>query len=293
MKKTNNRSWDHIHSIRRHVKGSFFGTMGFCTSWAVDIHGLKRQWIEVNELDLQLNDLPEKLKGKKIAHLSDLHCSKTVSKKYLQLCADKVNNLNPDMVVLTGDYVTYDPSGNYRKKVVDILSTIDAPLGIYACLGNHDYGVGKFLKKHQDKAIYKMMLDMEDNGINLLRNKSHAIDVDGHGVWLVGFGDIWAKDYKPEQAFKKVGFDDTVLALAHNPKIANELSDYKVDAVFSGHTHGNSVDQLFGSARKGNNFYRSGLYEVEGKKLYVNKGLGRLGRAFFNARPEITLYNLT
>ncbi len=265
--------------------------MGFCTSWAVDIHGLKRQWIEVVDVDLELKNLPDKLEGKKIAHLSDLHLSRTVSKRYLKLCIDEVNRQKPDIVILTGDYVTYDPVGRFRGKVVDLLAQLDAPLGTYACLGNHDYGVGKFLKKQQHEAIKKMFREMNEFGINMLRNASTVVDVDGQGVWLVGFGDLWAKDFEPEKAFKKVAPQDTVLALAHNPKTIDCLHEYKADAVFSGHTHGNAVDKFWGKNRKGS-FYRSGLYEVNGKKLYVNRGLGRLGRAFFNARPEITVYTL-
>ena len=88
-----------------------------------------------------LKHLPAAFKGKRIIQVSDLHCSRTVSGPYLKACIERVNKLCADIVVLTGDYITHDYYGQFRKKVVKLLSGIRSKYGVLACLGNHDYGI--------------------------------------------------------------------------------------------------------------------------------------------------------
>ncbi|MFA7486418.1 MAG: metallophosphoesterase, partial [Phycisphaerae bacterium] len=109
--------------------------MGFCTPWAIDISGIHKQWLEIVQTELKLPNLGESFKGLKMVQISDLHCSTTVSKRYLRHCVKQVNNLNADLVVLTGDYITHDYSGRFRCKVVEILGGLQARLGVYASLG--------------------------------------------------------------------------------------------------------------------------------------------------------------
>jgi predicted MPP superfamily phosphohydrolase len=86
-----------------YLKGAALGTLGFCTRSAVDVEGLRREWIEIVEIDLQLQNLPSKLEGIRIAHISDLHYSRTVSSEYLRRCVERLNLLDVDIVLLTGD----------------------------------------------------------------------------------------------------------------------------------------------------------------------------------------------
>ena len=107
----------------RYLKGAAFGKLGFCTSWAVNAHHDDGpEWVEVVEVPLRLKKIPAVFKGKRIIHVSDLHCSRTVSGKYLKCCIERINRLAADIVVLTGDYVTYDYYGRFRKKVVKLIS---------------------------------------------------------------------------------------------------------------------------------------------------------------------------
>lgn len=274
----------------RHIGGKAIGTMGFCTSLAVGKESSHPQWLQVTNIDLQIPNLPARFRGKRIVHLSDLHCSSVVTEKYLRKCINRVNSLDPDIVILTGDYITHDFSGRFREKAVDLVGRIRNTHGVYACLGNHDYGMGIFKRTHKHR-MCGMIDGMENHGISVLRNDSTVLEIDGSQLWLVGLGDLWANDFRPEAAFKNVPDNAAVIALVHNPDGLDHLHDYSIDAVMSGHTHGVASEHGWMQLAKKRN-YHAGLYDVRGKKLYVNRGLGRLGRARLNAPPEITVCTL-
>lgn len=278
----------------RYLKGAALGRLGFCTSWAVDAHGHGKEWLEVVKIDLHLKKLPKPFHGKRIIHISDLHCGRTVSGKYLSHCVDRINKLNADMVVLTGDYVTYDYYDTFKKKIVGLMGGIKSRYGIYASLGNHDYGIGKNLKTRREKALMKMIEAMKDNGIKVLRNESTLIEIDGKPLWFVGLGDLWADDFEPDKAFRAVETDGTAIALSHNPQTFEHLQKFSAGAIMSGHTHGMRIGWRAANKkliRNRHTFY-AGMYKIAGKTLYVNRGLGRVGKMMFNTRPEITVYNL-
>lgn len=278
----------------RYLKGAVFGKLGFCTSWAVDVHDGGEEWIEVVEVDLEIDGLGDSFHGKRIIHISDLHCSRTVSSKYLGHCIDRINVLDGDIVVLTGDYITSDYHGRFREKVVDLVSGIESKYGVYACLGNHDYGDGGLCGARRDRGMEEMVEGFEAGGVNVLRNDRHVLEIDGDELSLVGLGDIWAGDFEPEKAFDGADHNGSVIALAHNPKALKYLKNFCVDAVMCGHTHGIGVEWATSTAQPIVNRRKhfSGMYNVGGKKLYVNRGLGRLGKLMFNVRPEITVYSL-
>ena len=278
----------------RHIAGATLGRLGFCTSWAVDVRGGSQEWIEIVEVDLHLGRLAEQFEGMRIIHISDLHCSRTVSSKYLRRCIERVNRLDADVVLLTGDYVTHDIYGRFRKRVVELVSCISSRYGIYACMGNHDYSVNGVVGSLRFEGLYEMIRGMESCGINVLRNESAVLERAGHRLWFVGLGDLWAADLNPAKAFADVDRDGVVIALAHNPESIKHMERFDYDAIVCGHTHGEPVQfsRLRGRALLSWHDYYSGLYEFRDKKLYVNRGLGRLGRFFYNVNPEITVFNL-
>lgn len=278
----------------RYLKGVALGSLGFCTSWAVDVQGEGPEWVEVVEVALGLRNLSHRFRGKRIVHISDLHCSRTVSGKYLRRCVERINLLDADIVVLTGDYVTYDYDGRFRERVVSLVGNIRSRLGIYACLGNHDYGVGGVFRARQEERLVEMIRGLESRGVNVLRNESSLLAIDGQGLRFVGLGDLWAGDVEPEKAFAGVEADEAVIVLAHNPDLVKHLHQFDIDAVMCGHTHGSQfgLTGLPNEPVVSRRFHYSGMYDVGGKKLYVNRGLGRLGKAIFNVRPEITVFNL-
>lgn len=283
-----------INSLGRYVRGAAFGKLGFCTSWAVGVDGAGAEWVEVVEVGLELANLPGAFDGKRIVHVSDLHYSRTVTGKYLRRCVERINLLDADIVVLTGDYVTHDHHCRFREKVAELVGGIRSRLGVYACLGNHDYGIGGLFRSRRDGALRRMVDGMEDSGVSVLRNESSVLEIDGQGLRLVGLGDLWAGDFEPERAFDGIGLDEVVIALAHNPDVIEHLHGFDVDAVMCGHTHGARVGFVGapGESIVDRRFYYAGMYHVGGMKLYVNRGLGRLGKLLFNTRPEITVFSL-
>jgi predicted MPP superfamily phosphohydrolase len=284
-----------------YLKGVTLGTLGFCTGWAVDAQGNGPEWIEVVEIDLHLHRPSclrkkaggyDRLHGTRVAHISDLHFSRTVSSAYLHRCVERINTLDVDIVVLTGDYITYDFHGRYREKVIALLGNIESRFGAYACLGNHDYGVA-LSGRRRGSLLRRLIRGMEASGVTVLRNESTVLEIDGHPLWFVGLGDLNVGDFDPEKAFAEVPTDQVTIALMHNPRGVEHLSEFAANAVVSGHTHGRKA--RFSVCLPGTNEERrfhTGLYEFEGKKLYVNRGLGRVGRTRMNIRPEITVYTL-
>lgn len=279
---------------RRYLRTATLQNMDPRTSRAVDIYGYGLQYLEVIQVDLQLPRLAGQFHGKRIVHISDLHCSRTVSTKYLRYCIDRINRLDADIVVLTGDYVTHDIYGRFRKKMIDLVADIRSRLGIYACLGNHDYGIGGVFGSLREHQLRRMINDMTNCGIKVLRNGSSVLQIDGESLWFVGLGDLWADDFEPEKAFADVDANGPVITLAHNPDSIKHLKQFDFDAVMCGHTHGIPVQFVtsFGWPVLNRYDYHAGLYRLGNKKLYVNRGLGRFGRTLFNTRPEITIFNL-
>jgi predicted MPP superfamily phosphohydrolase len=282
-----------VNKQARYLKGSILGTLGFCTRWAVDVHGVGPEWIEVVEIDLPLQSRRTGLHGTRIAHISDLHHGRTVSGDYLRRCIERINLLDVDLVVMTGDYITYDIRGTYRQKLIALLGDIESRFGTYACLGNHDYGIRSLPGSRRENLLRQLIRTMEVKGVTVLRNESTVLNINGHPLWFVGLGDLRIGDFRPQEAFASVPTDQVTIALIHNPRGVEHLGEFAVSAVMSGHTHGRKTTPITRCAwRFRNRRFHSGMYEVEGTKLYVNRGLGRVGRVRLNVRPEITVFTL-
>ena len=279
-------------SRRRFIGGKAAGMLGFCTAWAVDDHNSGREWIEIVDISMPVDGLAEEFYGKRIVQVSDLHCSRTVSQLYLEKCIERVNSLDADIIVLTGDYVTHDFNGNYRRIAVDVIGKLKSRFGIYACLGNHDYGIGSVIRSRRGDLLADLTDGMGQYGVKMLRNESASIEIDGKELFFVGLGDVWAEDFRPEKAYKKIPKSSTSITLVHNPVSVEHLKNYRSNVVMSGHTHG--VQHPFAGTLGvlGKPKYHAGIYQVHDKQLYVNRGLGRLGQLICSPRPEITVLTL-
>lgn len=276
-----------------YLKGLALGTLGFCTRSAVDVNGSGAEWLEVVEIDLNLTKRHHRLHGTRIAHVSDIHLSSTVGAQYLSRCIERINFLEADIVLLTGDYITYDIMGKYRKKVAALLGRIKCRFGAFACLGNHDYGLKLMPSRTRYCMLIEFLRNLKEQGITVLRNQSTVLDIHGEPLRLVGLGDLRAGDFHPQKAFADASNGGVTIALVHNPKGAEYLDAFAVDVVFSGHTHGriSRFPHNHILNRKKRKFH-AGMYQVNETKLYVNRGLGRVGRMRFYSRPEITLLTL-
>jgi uncharacterized protein len=242
--------------------------------------------------DFALRRWPERMDGFTIALLSDFHYDPYCSVHPLRAAIGMVNNLRPDLIVLTGDFVSVPLFGDTRKGAFDaepcarLLRQMTAAHGVWAVMGNHDEGT--------DREIVNRALQAES--IRVLANQSEAIERDGARIWLAGVNDVLSHTADLSQTLRKVPATEAVILLAHEPDFADEASRFPVDLQLSGHSHGGQIRlpllpplYLPSMAKK----YVLGTYQVGPLPLYTNAGLGTVGVPLrFNCPPEITLLTL-
>jgi len=288
----------HNHLKRRHfLKTALAGAIAAPALCALDALAIEPHWVELVEQPLPLPNLPDAFLGRRLVQISDLHCSRVVSADYLNSCIDRVNQLAPDAVLLTGDYITYEGRNGYPAQVIDVIGRLRAGLGICAGLGNHDYGfLTRFHQAGRADLCQTLVEGLSACGVHVLRNRATPLTLDGKRLWIVGLGDLWSNNFQPDLAFRQVPAHEPAVALSHNPDTIDALASFPAGAVLCGHTHGGQINiPFFGPPFLPikNRLYYAGMFSVAGKRLYVNRGLGRLGRLRFNCRPEITLFTLT
>lgn len=247
-------------------------------------------WFELSQRDLPIPNLPPALTGKRLLHLSDLHLGKT-DPKYLDDAIDHAASLDYDMVALTGDIIsTYARAGGLDA--LRLLSRLKpAPLGGFACLGNHDYG----RNWREPRVGDEIAMAASDAGLRTLSNES----LDVHGLDVVGLDDLWAGRMSIRPAFADTRPDlRPTLVLCHNPD-ALDLPDWPRagrQAILAGHTHGGQCKPPFLPAPMlpvKNRLYSSGYIPVdENRHLHISRGLGYLRQVRFNCRPEMTMFTL-
>lgn len=235
---------------------------------------------------------PERLNGFTIALLSDFHFDPYFSSHPLHAAIPMLNDLHPDLIALTGDFVTVPTLGDVRKAAsaaepcARLLRQMTAPHGLWAVLGNHDEGTDH---KHVTRAL-------QAENIQVLANQSQPIQRDGARIWLAGVNDVLSKTADLQKTLRRVPADEAVILLAHEPDFADHAAKFPIDLQLSGHSHGGQVRLPFfpplflpAMAKK----YYWGTYQVGPLALYTNAGLGTIGvPARLNCPPEITLLTL-
>lgn len=253
-------------------------------AWFVEPH-----WLEIVERPLGIRDLPGPLEGATLVQLSDLHVGQHVSDDYILGVFATLEQLRPDILVITGDLTSYHP--DVVEQARRVYSRMPhGKLATLAILGNHDYGVGWSDVAHADRLVQAV----SDLGINVLRNAT----VDVSGLHIVGFDDLWARRFDPRSA---LGSTSTVLpsiALSHNPDTVDLDGWGRFDGwVLAGHTHGGQCKPPFlppPLLPVDNEAYTSGEFALSGgRRMYISRGVGHLQvQARFNARPEVTVFRL-
>ncbi len=215
-----------------------------------------------------VNIVKPKLFDFSIVQISDLHIGGLIDREFVKHSVEKINSLNADIVVITGDLI--DKKIETVKEVVLELTHIQAKHGIYYVLGNHEYF-------HDPLGIINFM---KDTNIKLLLNENVAIDE--LKLNIVGVTDLFgyrANLLEPNitKAFKECNSDYKTILLAHQPKFIEELADHKPDLILSGHTHGGQI-WPFNHLVKLQQPYVKGLHQLDnGSTIYVNSGIGFWG----------------
>ncbi|MFP4344942.1 MAG: metallophosphoesterase [Anaerolineales bacterium] len=261
-------------------------------------------WLDLERVRLPLAGWPAALDGFTLAQLTDLHVGGAAALERVERAVSLVNEVRPDLVVLTGDYVTSTTA--YAPQMAARLSRLRAPYGVYAVLGNHDVWTDL------DPGI------LEGEGITVLRDEGVEIAVEGISLSLVGvedvgytgFSGLFGTDSFPtfrrhwEPARERLAAlladlpqDAPRILLVHNPDFTEMLASGWADLALCGHTHGGQVRlPLLGApfvpSCLGQTFV-SGLVEGTYVPVYVSRGVGSISPAVrFNCRPEVTLLSL-
>lgn len=274
------------------------------------MHKLLSGPLSVDYLTIPIQGLPLSLNGIKIVQLSDLHYDGLRLSEAMLAEAIAVNNeIQPDLVVLTGDYVTDDPTP--IDTLAQRLKYLQSDRGIYAVLGNHDNDF--------PAARVKITQALCKAGIQVLWNDiAYPF---GSEMPLVGLADFWSREFDPAPAMAQLDPEKPRIVLSHNPDSAVKLQAWRVDLQLSGHTHGGQIVipglgpfptfyQAFRrfvpkSLRRWIPYMREdcykvvrhwqwaqGLHQVGNNWMYINRGLGTYppGRLF--CPPELTVITL-
>lgn len=268
--------------------------------WAVPAIGLgcfadaffvEPTWVEFVHRDLPMENLPADWDGRTLVQLSDIHVGQRVSDDYLIRTFEQVAALMPDVVVVTGDFVTSYARVPPRRKQIDRVYS-HLPRGSAAtlgCLGNHDYGFSD-----DGSALSDQLIDiLRDHGLQLLVNAASDLG----GLQIAGVDDLWHGDCRVRDALRQTTPDAARLVLCHNPDGA-DLPDWNGYRgwILSGHTHGGQCKPPFlppPLLPVKNRRYTAGEFSVaDGRQLSINRGLGHLLPVRFNCRPEVTVFRL-
>jgi predicted MPP superfamily phosphohydrolase len=238
--------------------------------------------LTVENVEIGLKRLPTKLEGFRIAHLSDIHHSRFTDLEHISRAVEIANDLEADLVLLTGDYVSHDP--DYIAPMADVLGGLRSKFGTYACLGNHDHWTDAELVTHL----------LRGEGINVLINEGFRFEARGSSFWLAGVDDYMAGKTDVSAALHGSFPDEMKVLLAHNPVIFRQAVRAKIDLTLSGHTHGGQIkvrdpEKRILPRRKLSN----GLHRRKESQIYITRGIGTVViPARYRCPPEVTIIRL-
>ncbi len=254
--------------------------------------------LETTRERVRLRGLPKAFEGFRIAQLSDIHIGPFMSAEEIRKYVGITNDLKPELVVLTGDFVTWDPTT--QGAVVKALAGLRAPSGVFGCLGNHELWTET---EHSITHLFAV------EGIQILRQARAPIERQGEMLNLIGVdfqtrtpggsrhGEGFVRGYL--EGVERLVLPDTVnILLSHNPNTFDRAADLGIDLSLAGHTHGGQVTLEFMhrnlSPGRLVTPYVRGWFQKTGAQLYVNRGIGTIGAPIrLNATPEITVFELT
>jgi predicted MPP superfamily phosphohydrolase len=274
---------------RKFIKRTFWGTVGvgFLTglySWQIEPF-----WLEFVKRKMPIANLPHNLIGKRLMQISDIHIGNRFDYNYIIDSFKKAQKFNPDFVVYTGDYVSYENEMQFEQLDEVLKYAVKGKTGTVGILGNHDYG-----KNWAEQAVAdKISEQLTSAGIEVLKNQQ----VDISGLNIIGFDDYWALNFSPEKVMNNYDQNKANLLLCHNPDVCDldVWNGYK-GWILSGHTHGGQCKPPFLNAPMlpvKNKRYSQGEIDLnDGRTLYVNRAVGHLWQVRFNVRPEITIFEL-
>lgn len=222
---------------------------------------------EITHHRIGIDLLPEAFRGFRIVQLTDIHHGVFLPGPMLRHVVSLANSLEPDIVAVTGDFVTY--SSAYIEPVAEILSGLRSRHGTYAVLGNHDFRVG----------ADQIAESLENNGIEVLRNSHVHLRRKGQSLYIAGIDDLLYKA-DLDRALRGIPQKAPTILLSHNPGIIGAASRAGVQLVLAGHTHGGQVNipflgNIWGRSEEQLRF-KVGWGRLGKTQIYVSRGIGTI-----------------
>lgn len=274
------------HTFLKLATSAFMGAVALATGGWMYASKLEPGWLEITSHSLILPRLHPAFDNYRIIQISDIHMETWMTRKRLADVVKIANKLRGNLIAITGDFVT-DLHARTPADLVDNLSKLKAPDGVFAVLGNHDYWTNV-------KSIRQVL---ELSGITELSNATHTFERNGANLHLAGVDDYWENKARLRDVLAQLPKEGAAILLAHEPDYAAiSAKSGRFDLQLSGHTHGGQVVlpgigpivlPMYG--RK----FPKGLYQVDDMLLYTNRGLGTARPQLrFNCRPEIAMITL-
>ncbi len=246
---------------------------------------LETYWIKIKKIELISNDIPKSFVGKKLVFVTDIHHGPFFSIERVRKLVKRINELQPDLILMGGDYVHREPK--YIEPIFDEFKKLNSKYGIYAVLGNHDHW--------EDSELTRRM--MIRNGIKVCDNKSYWIKIGDDSIKIGGVGDLWEDSQNLDSVINDLKKSDFSILISHSPDYLENLQTDLIDFTLSGHTHGGQMT-FFGLwapmlPSKYGQKYRYGLKRFGDMQSYISSGIGTITPPLrFFCRPEIVLIEL-
>jgi hypothetical protein len=251
-------------------------------------HFVEPVWLKTNAIELPFAGLDPRLDGLSVLHLTDFHLCRRVPASHIRQAVETGRRQQCSLVALTGDFVHAG-----CRQIAQLLSRLNAPLGVYAVLGNHDYSVRNPRGARRVPKLPGMVTDaLTDAGVRVLHNEHVILEHNGTKLAVAGVADAWSKEADLPKALGGIDPQVVRICLAHNPSVIQDLGNTRCDLMLSGHTHGGQIHLpklgrplLSRRMRE----YAGGLIPHPTGYLYVNHGIGYTVRWRYQVRPEIAV----
>lgn len=274
---------------RKFIKRTLFTGLGLTIGTGYYAWQIEPFWLEFVHVDMPLQNLPDELEGKTLMQLSDLHVGNRFNRSYLIDSMKKAAEYQPDIVVYTGDFISYENEKQFAQLEEVMQHAVLGKMGTLGILGNHDYAKDWSEQEVADQVVHVL----KNAGVHMLMNDSINIS----GLNIIGFEDAWGTNFRPSLAMKNYRKDEASVVLCHNPDVCDTpiWGDFE-GWILSGHTHGGQCKPPFlppPILPVKNPRYTAGKIELQANRtLYINRALGHLHQVRFLVRPEITIFTL-
>ena len=281
-----------LSTRRKFLSRLLIGASAVAAIGATDALLVEPKDLVADRVDIELRRLPEEFRGFRIAQISDIHFGPYMGKTGLERAVQLAQSFRPDLVALTGDFVSHpffgsnSPHGaRHAEPCADVLAKITGTT-VVAILGNHDHWNSATIVEGA----------LQDRGIKVLRNDAVPLERGNRRIWISGVDDVLVRAANLGRALRDVPRSEATILLAHEPDFADYAASFPVDLQLSGHSHGGQVKLpglgalvLPELAEK----YPVGLNRVGPLQVYTNRGLGMVTPPVrFRCPPEVTFVTL-